>query len=329
MRAEEIGRKERAEEERSLANSYELLNLCKETLKEEGETWQVSRERRELEREKDLERRDRLDRAKVRKNETLEKIRVKEIQLKITETLKEIPSNRRKIVEAQVDKERLLDLKEAKQKIWRKWRQNKGKKIDFPIRETGKNAAWEEKLKKIEREVEKYKVELENAKKEDAKRAAKLEKKKRKLAHWEMMKWVISFIEENKERWDRMKQKRRKDREEEAASNEWKTKTMEEKILQLQTENMKRKTTIMEDRESRLEEVRKMKENWKRREAKEQVEEEEEELPEQPRHPPEVGEEQAADPFTGEEDLLLGEDDPLLADEKSKKEKTHLKEKKS
>ena len=31
---------------------------------------------------------------------------------------------------------------------------------------------------------------------------AKKEKKQKKQAHWDMMKWIVNFIEKNKEKWE-------------------------------------------------------------------------------------------------------------------------------
>ena len=79
-----------------------------------------------MDREKEKEKHDRIQRAQKQKKETIEKIKRKETQTKITEKLAEIPGNRRKIIEMKIEKERLMELKEAKLKLWNKWRQNKG-----------------------------------------------------------------------------------------------------------------------------------------------------------------------------------------------------------
>ena len=52
IKMEDLERKKRIEKAARLEKSYELLRLCRETLKAEGETWQISKARRELEREK-------------------------------------------------------------------------------------------------------------------------------------------------------------------------------------------------------------------------------------------------------------------------------------
>ena len=264
---EEDERVRRSQEEKNLAKSFELLNLCKQTLREEGETWQVSKERRELEKVKETERRERLARAGQKKADIMGKLKVREIQTTISQRLSEVPENKRKLIEARIEKERMMDLKEVKQKMWKKWRQNKGKKINYPKLEKGSTLEWEEKLKKIDIEVENYKTELENAKKEEAKKAEKKEKKRRKQSHWDMMKWIVQFIDENKEKWDRIKKQKKLDMKLELEKEEWIKKSKEEKIKLLQAEKLKKKTALKENKEIRLEEVLKMKENWKRREV--------------------------------------------------------------
>ena len=117
LEEEEKRRKERIELEKRLDKSYELLKLCRETLTKEGETWKASKERRDLERIKEEEKKERLMRANKKKEKTLTTIKKKEMQTKITENLKLMPENWRILIENRIEKERLLDLKEAREKI--------------------------------------------------------------------------------------------------------------------------------------------------------------------------------------------------------------------
>ena len=57
-----------------------------------------------------------------------------------------------------MEKERLLYLKEAKEEIWKKWRQRKGRGLKNP-NEKAAEFTLEAKLIRIEKEIEKY---LEN-----------------------------------------------------------------------------------------------------------------------------------------------------------------------
>ena len=67
------------------------------------------------------------------------------------------------MLEIRLEKERILDLKEAKERLWKKWRYSKGKKDLYPKIKKDKNEtpeSLENKLRKIEQEIENYKKEL-------------------------------------------------------------------------------------------------------------------------------------------------------------------------
>ena len=93
----------------------------------EGHNWKFSKERRDFERIEKLEKEDRLEKARVKKDNTKEKLEKKEKQLKITSELKKIPENRRKILLMEIKKERISTLKEAKEELWNKHSQKKGR----------------------------------------------------------------------------------------------------------------------------------------------------------------------------------------------------------
>ena len=64
-------------------------------------------------------------------------------------------------------------MEEIKQKMWRRWRQNKGKKVNYPRMEKEEPTDlenWKTKLQKIEEEIKNYETELEEAKKEQSKK---------------------------------------------------------------------------------------------------------------------------------------------------------------
>ena len=89
--------------------------------------------------------------AEGKKAETMTKLNKKKLQTTISEKLAELPSNRRKILELRIEKERIMDLKEVKQKMWRKWRQNKGKKIHYPRLEKGSTLEYEKSSQKLKK----------------------------------------------------------------------------------------------------------------------------------------------------------------------------------
>ena len=98
-------------------------------MEKEGENWKISKERRDLERQNETERMERLTRAGKKKKDTIQKIKCKEIQQKITKELNRLPRNRQILAEKEVERERLILMKEAKEELWRKWRQKRMTKV--------------------------------------------------------------------------------------------------------------------------------------------------------------------------------------------------------
>ena len=88
-------------------------------MKEEGYNWKISKERRDIEREQNRDREERLERANAQKERTLYTLERKEKQRKITETLDKLPKNRQIILERELEKERRLTLKEAREDVWK------------------------------------------------------------------------------------------------------------------------------------------------------------------------------------------------------------------
>ena len=95
----------------------------------EGDKWQKSKERRFEEKMKYEERERRLQVAGEKKRQTLDKLEKRKIQNKITENLRQLPENRRILIEREEEKERRLLLQEAKIELWKKWRKKKNTDI--------------------------------------------------------------------------------------------------------------------------------------------------------------------------------------------------------
>ena len=99
-------------------------------------------------------------------------------------------------------------------KLWKKSRENKTTKenpITIPKKDS--QETLDKKLKKIEEEISKYKEELERIRTEKIKNEERKARKKKKQEHWAMMKWIVNFIDENKENWERSSKQRQEDRE--------------------------------------------------------------------------------------------------------------------
>ena len=144
------------------------MNLCREVMNKEGENWQISKERREDERRQLVEKHERLGTARTKKEAVRTKQKCKEIQSKITTELKKLPRNRQILMEKEMERKRILLLREAKQELWKKWRQRKGRgqvpKI-AKLKEQEKESLTRE-LEKIEAQVEKYKEGWKKSRKE-------------------------------------------------------------------------------------------------------------------------------------------------------------------
>ena len=61
----------------------------------------------------------------------------------------------------------------------------------------------EDRLKRIEEEVIKHKKKLEDRKKEENERIERKIRQEEKKKRWEMLRWIVSYIEEKKPEWDR------------------------------------------------------------------------------------------------------------------------------
>ena len=278
LEEEDLRRKERKERATKLSKRWELLRLCKEIMKSDGINWNKSKERRELEFREEMERqrREKLDReAKENENHENEK---RKVQTKITECWARLPEVRRKNVEAAEDRERRLLLKEAKEELWKRWRQKKGRKIKKPgeLRDNERRN-MEKRLERIEEELIKEKEERE--KEQEVKEKIKNEKierqkrKEKKEKHWEMLRWTVAFLEENKSKWEEIRRRREEDIKEDQEYENWKEMKLDEKMTQLEARKIK------STREERIEKAKIRTEAWQRwreRQEEEQKTEEDE-----------------------------------------------------
>ena len=96
------------------------------------------------------------------------------------------------------------------------------------------------------------------------------EEKERK----EIMRWIMSFIETNKEAWERRRKEEVQDREQQEDMRQWRLLTNDQKIRKLREEEEEASKSSKPGKEERLETVRKLKKIWKKRE--EEVEHKEE-----------------------------------------------------
>ena len=67
---------------------------------------------------------------------------------------------------------------------------------------------------RIEKEVMKYKEELQKKQEEEKKKEDRMTKKRKMEQHWEMLRWLVQFMDENKYKWAEMKKERAREEEE-------------------------------------------------------------------------------------------------------------------
>ena len=107
------------------------------------------KERRDWERREEMVRKERLEKAAAKKKEMMDNLEKMKIQKKITENLKILPENRKKLADREKESRRKLLMEEAENEIWRKWRQRKGRGMKS-WNMLGENETLEKKLEIVE-----------------------------------------------------------------------------------------------------------------------------------------------------------------------------------
>ena len=161
IKEQEAAREKRQELAARLEKSWELIRVCKKTIKEQGPGWQESKEKREQQRKLEIEKADRMKRAEKGKEETLRKVTEHKI-LKLTSML---PAKLRTTLENEESREKRILLQETQSNLWKKWRGRIPSRKDYQHME--KPIRLETQLKRIEKELENHKQEQENKKEQE------------------------------------------------------------------------------------------------------------------------------------------------------------------
>ena len=150
-------------------------------LKEDGLNWKRSEERKDedMRRRMNKQAEERKIKAGDRKEEDTNTSR-QTIQLKISESLKRLPEVKKKAIEAEEERERRLMLKEAKEELWKRWRQRKGRKTDHPEVKDKEMERMEYKLARIEKEIAHWEKEKEKKREDEEQKMERLGRKRRK-----------------------------------------------------------------------------------------------------------------------------------------------------
>ena len=102
----------------------------------------------------------------------------------------------------------------------------------YNIKKT-RNENLEESLDRIEKEVKKYKEELQKMQEQEKKKEDRMIKKRRLEQHWEMLRWLVQFMDENENKWAEMKKIRAGEEEEKRKREEWEMMTRDQKIEEM------------------------------------------------------------------------------------------------
>ena len=274
MEEEEQKRRERIIRAETKSKSWELMNLCRKLMREDGLNWKTSAERREEERKLRQEKEDRLRIAQMKQKKVQESYKCNTIQRKITDCLKDLPQNQKKLIQIEEDRLNKITLKEAKTELWKQWGQGRGRKGIPPpkissIQVQTTPEALEKQLERVEQAVQKYKKEVEEEQERRKRKEDRLERAKRKKQHYEMLRWITEFIDKNSQSWKERRKQQLEEKEE--TEKQWDKLSMEEKRTRFEEEEM---VKIMEKEEEkdpklkkqiRLEQILRLKSSWRNR----------------------------------------------------------------
>ena len=144
-------------------------------------------------------------------------------------------------------------LKEMKDNMWKKWRGKSKTIVKNEIPNDEKKL--DDKIREIESRITEYR--------QECKRAEEKKERKRKLEeHWQMMKWLTKYIEENRYTWEMRRQIQEEEAEMNRIYDEWMAKDAAAQIKEL-----KDKKEIEEDKEEqkqrKKEKARTRRKMWK------------------------------------------------------------------
>ena len=238
------------EKARREEKSWELARMCRSEIEEmKKDSWfrnkEVRKEQERLEREK----RDRFRVIGEKKKNQGNKQNLNVKQVTLTEMMKKLPQKEQEILAMEERRIRRLELQEMKQNVWRRWRgstqttdkrkETDGEKVERLTRRI------EEKIEKIKEEkrnkdkktrewlvrrkrlIEEARQKQEESERKNRDRKIRLDRKAKLEEQWEMLRWTVAFIDENKERWERERKEKENCRKMETIST-WDLKTREE-----------------------------------------------------------------------------------------------------
>ena len=254
LREREEKRKGQVEKAAHVDWSWELLTECCSIIKENDHTWRRGKERKieECERRK---REERIELAKYKGEKCKEKVRMEKYQIRIDSLLGQIPVTEQERIRRENLREERLEFGEMQENLWKRWR-DKRKLLELKGKENTTEEKVEKKLRSIAEKVRKYQQEKrekdEKAQREKEKRDQKQERKRVLEDHWEMTKWLIKYIKENKYIWERRREMQEEDNMLREEMERWEEKTREEKVEEMKEEKSKERNNMKRKERSRM-----------------------------------------------------------------------------
>ena len=256
MDREEQERMARIRKARRLEESWNLLKLCRDYIKENSQVWRDRDDERELERAA-MMRKERTQLAQYKKERFVRNHLRQEKTRKITELLGELPMGDQERWRKDQRQAEGRALKEMKDNMWKKWRgEPKGKENKIKIPDDDEKL--DEKMRELTDRIEQYRKELREV--EERK-----QKKKKLEDHWQMMRWLVKFIDQNRYAWERRRQIEDEEKEMNAVYEEWLAK---DKFSQIEEMKVKKQQEMdsekrKELRQERAKVRRNMWKNWR------------------------------------------------------------------
>ena len=126
MEAAEEERRKRLEKAKRQERSWELMRVIRDYIEEvKANSWFRNKEIRRVRERAESEKRERLERASMKKEELGKRIEVQKRQQNLIEMMKKLPSKEQEAIEIEERKMKRLELQEIKENLWRKWRGKK------------------------------------------------------------------------------------------------------------------------------------------------------------------------------------------------------------
>ena len=98
---------------------------------------------------------------------------------------------------------------------------------------------------------------------EKQKKDTRLEKKRKMEGHWEMLRWIVTFMGENETKWKEMKMEKERERRKKEAEEQWLLKNREERIRELAEIEEQQKAEAKNNKEARYREAVRLKRSWR------------------------------------------------------------------